>query len=190
MLSDTETRTRLRRMISHKRYLHSLGVEKMARELASRYAVDPERAGLAGLLHDCGKDLRKETQVVLSELIEQYTTGSDDALTHADLGAEIAQSVFEVTDQEILSAIRKHTLGGAGMTDMEKIIYLADFIEPGRRFPGMIAIKEAVFCNLNDGILEASKQTIRYLLDKDAPIHTDVVAMRNEIMDMKEREEQ
>ncbi len=182
-------RNMLRKMITHKRYLHSLGVEKTARELAERYGVDVERTTLAGLLHDCGKDLREEVKSELQPMLEKYRQEQDDSLYHAYLGAEIAKEIFQVSDPEILSAIRKHTLGGADMTDMEKIIYLADFFEPGRRFPGMTTIKEAAMMSLDQGLLEAARQTIRYLLEKGVPIEPTVVEMYNKVLNDLESEE-
>ena len=188
MFSNDTIRERLRRMISHKRYMHSLGVEKTAAELARRFDLNVEQAAMAGLLHDCGKDLRKEVRGELADILKGFPSEQDDALYHAQLGAVIAERVFDVTDPEILSAIAKHTLGGPGMTDLEKIVYLADFFEPGRRFPGMMAIKEASWENLDRGLLEASRQTIRYLLEKQVPVQLDVVRMYNEILHSMERE--
>ncbi len=186
--ADEQTRIRLRRMISHKRFLHSLGVEKTAVELALRYGVDVNKAALAGLLHDCGKDLRKDVRTELSHLLRPYQGEKSDALYHAPLGAAIARDVFGITDLGILSAIEKHTLGGPGMTDLEKIIYLADFFEPGRRYPGMLTIKEAAMESLDKGLLEAARQTIRHLLEKQVPVQLDVVKMYNAILDNVESE--
>jgi predicted HD superfamily hydrolase involved in NAD metabolism len=188
VIADEQIRIRLRRMISHRRYIHSLGVENTAAELALRYGLDVNQAALAGLLHDCGKDLRKEVRGDLEYLLGEYRGEKSDALYHAPLGADIAQQIFGIDDPEILSAIKKHTLGGPGMTDLEKIVYLADFFEPGRRYPGMMAIKEATMVSLDNGLLEAARQTIRHLLDKQVPIQLDVVEMYNEILHTMESE--
>jgi predicted HD superfamily hydrolase involved in NAD metabolism len=189
LLSVLEIRKQLQQMITHRRYLHSLGVEKMARELAARNNLDPDKTALAGLVHDCGRDLKKDFRSEISDLAEKHSPGEDDALTHAHLGAKLAEVIFGITDPEILSAVEKHTLGGLGMTDFEKVVYLADFIEPGRRFPGLAAIKKATVSSLDEGLLEASKQTIQHLLNKGCPIHPVVVAMRNEILEKQRRGE-
>ncbi len=188
MMSEEEIRKRLRRMITHKRYIHSLGVEKTARELAARFDLDEDRAAVAGLLHDCGKDLRENARQELADMLVKFGDEENDALYHAPLGADIARRVFGVTDPEILSAIAKHTLGGPGMTGLEKVVYLADFFEPGRRFPGMKTIKEAAMTDLDGGLLEAARQTIRFLLEKKVPIQLEVMRMYNEIVQTMESE--
>ena len=123
------------------RYLHTLGVAETARRLADRYGVDPMRARLAGMLHDCAKWMAYGDMVAL---VRKYVPDADEeeigteAVLHAPAGAVVAWREYGVRDREILSAIRKHTLGGPEMTALEALIYVSDFIEPNRKpFDGL-----------------------------------------------------
>ena len=123
------------------RYLHTLGVADTAQRLAGRYGVDPMRARLAGMLHDCAKWMAYGDMVAL---VRRYVPDADEeeieteSVLHAPAGAVVAWREYGVRDREILSAIRKHTLGGPEMTALEALIYVADFIEPNRKpFDGL-----------------------------------------------------
>ena len=123
------------------RYRHTLGVAETAMRLAPRYGVDPRRAELAGLLHDCAKsmpieELRTLTRDNVPDADEEELAA--ERVVHAPAGSVVAEQRFGVRDRSILSAIRKHTLGGAEMSAMDALIYVADFIEPNRaEFPGL-----------------------------------------------------
>lgn len=123
------------------RLSHTIGVAETAKRLATRFGVDPVRAEIAALLHDCAKYMPLEK---MRRLVQQHVPDADaaemDAISvlHAPAGAVLAAHEFGVQDREILSAIRKHTLGAAQMSAMDALIYTADFIEPGREeFPGL-----------------------------------------------------
>ena len=123
------------------RYVHTLGVAETARRLAPRFGVDPMRAELAGLLHDCAKsmpidELRKLAREGVPDVDAEELAA--ERVVHAPAGSVLAERRFGVRDRSILSAIRKHTLGGAEMSAMDALIYVADFIEPNRKdFPGL-----------------------------------------------------
>ena len=189
MVSQQEIMEKLKNMLSSHRWRHSVGVQKKAVELARLHEVDVHKASTAGLLHDCAKSLSEADMRKMVGKKDNEIEHWGQELLHAPAGAVLADQVFEVKDQEILSAIRKHTLGGPKMTDLEKVIYLADFIEPGRVFPGRERIEKKAFESLDEGILEAAKQTISYLVGRDKPIHLAVVEMRNQLLSSKlERE--
>ena len=128
----------LREHLSDERYIHTLGVEECAKELAQRYGLDPEKAGLAGLLHDCAKCFSNEE--LLNLLNTKIQNVDENELLnyktfHAPVGEHFAREKFNIKDEEILSAIRCHTLGKVDMTTFEKIIFLADKIEARTREP-------------------------------------------------------
>ena len=132
---------KLKKAITLHRYHHTLGVADTAQRLAANCDVDPMRARLAGLLHDCAKSLPYGE---MRRLVEENVPDADEAeldaepVLHAPAGLVLARRDYGVRDAAILQAIRRHTLGGPGMTAMDALIYVSDFIEPGRRpFPGL-----------------------------------------------------
>ncbi len=126
----------LKENLNEERYIHTIGVKEAAIELAERYGLDPKKAALAGLLHDCAKCLSNEN---LREIIDEKCkdVGRDELLNyktyHAPVGVIFTKEIFKIDDPEILSAIRFHTLGRVDMTTFEKIIFLADKIEAKTR---------------------------------------------------------
>jgi len=123
--------------LSAKRYSHSLGTAECAKKLAKLYSLDEEKAYLAGLIHDCAKNLADDE--LLKIIKNDVKTGFDETelknpkTYHAIAGSYIAKKEFEIEDSEIISAIRNHTIGRVDMTTFEKIIFLADKIEPNQR---------------------------------------------------------
>jgi len=176
---------KLQKMISNNRYQHSLGVEQTAKELAVRYGANPCKAALAGLVHDCAKGIPSNKAMALAE---QYHLPIDDIckkqpeLIHGALGAEIAKIEFEIADEEILSAIAYHTTGKENMTVLEKIIYLADLIEPGRDFPGVDRLREVAFQDLNKALLEAMQSVMIYVLNGKFLLHPRTVHAWNHLL--------
>lgn len=136
MVYTDEIEQILKRELSKERYLHTLGVRDCAVELAKRYNLDVKKAELAGLLHDCAKC---KTNDELKEIINKFLDDVDKnelknyKTLHAPVGAYYAKEKFNIEDNEILSAIRWHTLGRVNMTTFEKIIFLADKIEKNTR---------------------------------------------------------
>ena len=171
------------------RFRHSRDVSRTAVRLAERWGVDIEQARIAGILHDCARSLKGEA--LLSAVGEfGMKPGSIElaqpALLHAPLGALLAQKRFGVDDPEILQAICRHTTGAANMSALDKIIYLADYIEPGRNFPGVEKIREMAFANLDEALLEAYNRSILYVVAGGGLLHPDSVAGRNSLlMEMK-----
>lgn len=164
-----------------KRVAHVLSTEKTAAELAERYGADVERARVAALLHDCTKRLTMAEQLALCE---KYGIELDALerralkLLHAKTGAAIARDVFGV-DDEIYEAIRWHTTGKPCMTKLEKVIYLADYIEPTRDFPGVEKLREAVWRDLDEGLLMGLTMTVEEMEEMGNPIHENTLAARD-----------
>ncbi len=156
-----------------KRVRHVLGVEQEAVRLAEQYGADVHKARVAALLHDCTKRLEWSEQLALCE---QYGVELDEAersalkLVHAKTGAALAQAVFGV-DDEIRGAIRWHTTGRAGMTLLEKVIYLADYIEPSRDFEGVDALRKAVYEDIDKGLAMGLRMSIEELEGLGCPVH-------------------
>lgn len=176
---------RLRKTLSAKRYLHSMGVCQTAAELAERFGTDIFQAMVAGLLHDCARELPNNTllkRAVDFDIVVGSLEKSSPVLLHAVISAHLAAEEYGIDDEAILRAIALHTTGGAGMSKLDKIIFLADFIEPGRAFPGVDKLRKLAGENLDKAVLAAFDQTIRHLLEKEMIIHPASVAGRNELL--------
>ena len=167
--------------LKHRRIPHVLGTEQEAIRLAERYGADVEKARVAALLHDCTKKLDMPAQLALCG---QYGIALDELeqkalkLLHSKTGAAIARDVFGV-DDEIYSAIWYHTTGHANMTKLEKIIYLADYIEPSRDFPGVDTLRKVCYEDLDKGLLLGLEMTIEEMTAMGNPVHRATVEARD-----------
>lgn len=151
------------------RYEHTIGVAYTAASLAMRYGEDIDKVFLAGLLHDCAKGLSGEQLVEVCDNKGIYITDyerKNTALLHSKVGAYFAKELYHVEDEDILHAITYHTTGCIDMSVMDKIIYVADYIEPNRKkIPNLDRIRELAFIDLDRCILAACEGTIRYVTD-------------------------
>ena len=173
-MNRIELREKLEKKLSPKRFEHSLGVEYTAACMAMCYDVDIEKAAVAGLLHDCAKYLSTEKKIKLCRenqlSISEYEYANPELL-HGKLGAFYAKKKYGVEDPEILSAITYHTTGKEDMTTLEKIIYIADFMEANRKeIKNMGLIRKMAFTNLDACLCQIMKNTIHYLEVKNAVI--------------------
>lgn len=172
-LSDKHLRAVSYSMVKAKRLPHIKGIEETAVALAKFWGVDEEMARRAAILHDCTKYWELEPQLATCE---KYGVALDELeqtsvkLLHSKTGAAVAKDRFGVS-QEIYDAIYYHTTGKAAMTLLEKIIYLADYIEPSRSFPGVEELRRAVHADLNRGLYEALRDSIRELHGYGSPVH-------------------
>lgn len=171
MKSTTDNLRKLRKEIEKvqdaKRFEHTLGVEYTAASLAMRYGASVKSAQTAGLLHDCAKCLTGEellsvcrkNRIPVSKLEE-----SNPFLLHAKAGAYLAREQYGVEDQDILQAIHNHTTGRPGMSLLEKIVFIADYIEPGRNHaPNLEEIRRLAFTDLDGALLKILEDTLEYL---------------------------
>ncbi len=178
----TEIKNRLKSMLTYERYIHSIGVSEFARDLAKLYNYDIDRAYIAGLLHDCARDLDENKlreyalscNINIGEIEEFYPI-----LLHAPVGACIAQRNFGISDHEILQAISSHTVLNENPTLLDKIIYVSDLGEPGRRFDEAEKIREEAKRDLDKTVIFAIDITFRYLMDKEMLIHPATFFARN-----------
>lgn len=169
-----EMREKLKERLSAKRFEHSLAVEYTAAAMAMCHNVDIEQAAIAGLLHDCGKNFSAAEKIAKCEKyglpISNYERRNPELL-HAKLSAAIAKDKFKVKDREILSAITWHTTGCPNMSDLDKIIYIADFIEPNRKMlPEMDEIRKEAFVDLDQCLTHILSNILEYLSRKGSTI--------------------
>ena len=169
---------KLKKALDKQRYEHTLGVEETARQMAKCFGEDEEKAALAGRLHDCAKCMTL-TQMLKSakgEAVDPVMKESK-ALMHALAGMCVARDVFGVEDGDVLSAIRWHTTGRAGMTALEKIIYLADMIEPNRKpYPGLEEIRRLCFTDLDEAMHTALRGSLAHVQAQGKTLHPDTLA--------------
>ena len=181
-----EMRILLQKSLKAKRYEHSVRVYKTALEMAEHYHADVKKVAVASLIHDCGRQISKEYSVAKAKELGIPVDPVEEAqpiLLHAKLGVYYAIHKYGVSpdEREVLDAIRYHSTGTADMTQIAKIVFLADLIEPGRDFEGVEAIREASFQNLDRGMLLSYDNTIRYLLEDGLLIHPDAIAGYNQL---------
>lgn len=182
MLNVKEFREIIRFKLSKQRFKHSLQVAEVARELAKNYRLDEDKAYLIGLLHDYAKGLPSNELINIAEengLLRDEVDRKVPDLLHAPVGSWLVQQELGIRDREILQAIAVHTLGDLDMTALDKIIYLADMIEPGRDYPGQERLKCLAFRDLDDAMLFGLESTIRYCLEQNRVLHPRTVAVRN-----------
>ena len=178
-----EIKEKLKKSLSEKRYIHILGVADEAKRLAKLYGADEDRAYLAGILHDCAKETDKPIKrcsdlgVELDDIMKL-----NKGLIHGPLGAELARIDFGINDEEILSAIRWHTVGMAGMTLLEKIIYIADFTEINRDFDGVGELRRVANYDLDSAILLSIAQHLKVLAKRGAAIHPNTILLWNDLI--------
>lgn len=164
----------LKKRIDNDRLEHSKNTANEAVKLAKRYGVDTKKAYIAGLLHDVAKG---KCRFGLRKLAEEYDVTIDEfeqrnpELTHGKLGAIMVSKQLGIKDKEILSAIRWHTTGKANMTMLEKIIYIADIIEPGRNFDGIDAIRKLAKKNIDDALVLALESVMKFVHSKGFALH-------------------
>lgn len=175
----------LKQNMSSRRYRHTMGVVDAAVYLAKKYSVDIQAAYIAALLHDYAKDFsEKQTQTYINrnDLIIDETMSNVYQLLHGKVAAHIAREQFNIKDRDILNAIEYHTTGRKKMSKLEKIIYLADFIEPGRNYAGVEELRIVAKQDLDKAVLLALDNTIKYVISMGELLHTNTVEARNTLL--------
>lgn len=160
-------RKKMEKVQDAKRFAHTLGVEFTAAALAMRYQADVADAQIAGLLHDCAKCLTDEKRVSICEKHQISMTDIERRnpfLLHAKVGEYLAREKYGITNPDILNAIRFHTTGRENMSLLERIVFVADYIEPGRRqAPNLSEIRQLAFTDLDAAMLKILEDTLSYL---------------------------
>lgn len=166
------------------RYIHSLGVEKMAAELAQIHGADIEKAAFAGRYHDIAKCFDQDT---MNGYVRRYGLSDEyidnNALAHSKVAAEILKHEFGVTDEEVLDAVRSHTTGRYGMSLLEEVVYVSDAIEENRNYPELHDLQELARRDLDQACLEIMDFAIQFILEKGKMLDHDTVDARAFIAD-------
>lgn len=169
-----EIEKQLKKALDKDRFNHTLGVMYTAAALAMAHGADMEQALYAGLLHDCAKCIPNEEKIALCRKYQIPVSTAEERspfLLHAKLGAYYARNTYEIQDEEILHAIKVHTTGEPGMNTLDKIIYIADYIEPNRdQAPNLETIRKLAFQNLDETMEQILGDTLSYLKEKGGEI--------------------
>lgn len=171
--------------MSPERYRHTKGVVVTALKLAEICGVDTCKAETAALLHDIARDF---SGVRILKLCRDFGITPDEIekaapdLLHGKLAACIASERYGVKDDEVLDAIRFHTTGRKNMSTLDKIIFIADMIEPGREFPGVEELRVLAFKDLDGAVLAGLDSTIKYVLERGLIIHPSSTEARNSLL--------
>lgn len=167
----SKIRKAMEKTLDAKRFEHTLGVEYTAAALAMRYDVSLMNARIAGLLHDCAKCLSNDKKLSLCEKYNIKITDVEKKnpfLLHAKVGSFLAMNEYGVKDADVINAILNHTTGRPGMSMLEKIVFIADYIEPGRKqAPNLTEIRKLAFVNLDQALIRVLEDTLMYLKDSE-----------------------
>lgn len=173
-----------RRQMPDKRWRHTLGVVDSALELARRFGGNTDKAELAALLHDFAKawPTARQEQVIREHGLPPELLDYDKELWHAHVGAWAVREEHGIEDEEVLDAIRYHTSGRINMTLTDKIVCLADYIEPGRDYPGVHKIRELAEHNLEQALIAGLDSTLQLLIERGQRIFPLTVSARNDLI--------
>ncbi|WP_290773825.1 bis(5'-nucleosyl)-tetraphosphatase (symmetrical) YqeK [Anaerofustis sp.] len=190
MKEYTNIKEQLKKLLKEDRYIHTLATQREAVRLAKHYDVDPEKASIAALLHDCAKNM--DTKVMLDILRKQYVKLDEielanTALLHGKAGRIVAKYRFNVTDEDVLSAIEYHTTGKENMTMLQKIVFLADVIEETRTYEGVDEVREVAYQSIDKAIVMSLNRTILSILKNGKLLHPDTVKARNYLIMEREK---
>ena len=184
-MSIAEYKKIIKSMMSENRYNHCVNVSKEAVKLAKRYGGDEEKAAVAGILHDITKEMPKEEQLQImhdSGIILDDIQKNAPKLWHGISGSVYIKKHFGIEDEDILNAICYHTTGRAGMSLLEKIIFVSDFTSEERTYKGVATMRKKSRKSLEDAMLYGFKFTFSDLSSRELAIHPDELACYNEIV--------
>lgn len=188
-MTEVEMIEKLKNSQKERRFRHTLGVAGEAERLADKFGVDKDKARIAGLLHDCAKNLDEKSGEEFSQICSKYGVVLDElakkerALIHAFLGAAVAYRDYGVDDNEILEAIYYHTTARANMTPLEKLIYIADMTEPGRELEQSKEIRRLVEEDVDEALIYAIGCSIKHVIRKGTLIHPDSIHALNYLIE-------
>ena len=167
------------------RFKHALRVARMAERLALRYGVSRLKARVAGMLHDIARLWKADALFAYATshgLPVSESGRKAPVLMHAPVGAEVARSEFGIEDRDVLGAIVHHTVAVPGMSDLEKIVYVADSIEPGRTFPQRAELEAAAFRSLDEGLLACVRASMDHLAARRIAVAQETMDLYDEMM--------
>lgn len=179
--SRKELIAKVKEQVSEKRFKHILGVEQAALELARANNYELEKASVAALVHDYAKE-RSDSEfkaLIVQTGLEQDLLNWNNFIWHGVVGAEIIKKELKITDEEILNAVRRHTVGAKEMTMLDQIVYVADYIEPGRDFPGVDQARQLAAESLRAAVEFETKHTLLYLMNNNKTIYPAAILTYN-----------
>lgn len=184
-MKDDHIKNYVRAQMPDKRWQHTLGVIETAVKLANKYGADANKAHLAALLHDLAKywPADKLREIIIEQQLYPDMLEYDVQLLHSHVGAFVAEAELAIKDEEVLDAVRFHTSGRDNMTILDKIVCLADYIEPGRVFPGVDHIRDLSEKSLEEALVAGLDSTISFLISKGKKIYPLTVLARNSLID-------
>ncbi|MDR4889018.1 bis(5'-nucleosyl)-tetraphosphatase (symmetrical) YqeK [Fredinandcohnia sp. QZ13] len=174
----------VKEQLTEHRYQHTLGVMETAIELSKHYHADVKKAEIAAIFHDYAKFRPKDEmkQIIINQHMPSDLLIHNTELWHAPVGAYLVKTEVGIEDEEILDAIRFHTSGREKMTLLEKVIFVADYIEPGRHFPGVEEGRELAKQDLDNALIYALSNTIMFLAKKNQAIYPDTLRTYNSLI--------
>jgi len=190
MWNEEEMLHYLQMNLKESRLKHSLSVSETAVMLATIYGENIEKARVAGLVHDCVKN-KTDAQLIrvaIDHKIElDEISMQNPSILHGLVGSIIAKEIMEIRDEDILNAIHYHTTGRKNMSILEKIIYIADYIEPLRIFDGVEELRNLSVVDLNAALIKSFDNTIKYVINQKQFLHIDTIDARNYLLSKHSR---
>ncbi|TYR82342.1 HD domain-containing protein [Priestia megaterium] len=183
-MNQNEALSIVKEHLTERRYIHTVGVMETAIELAKRFGVDEKKAELAAIFHDYAKFRPKEEmkRIIIKEQMAEDLLTYNTELWHAPVGAYLVEREIGIKDQDVLNAIKYHTSGRVNMTMLDKVIYVADYIEPGRKFPGVDDVRTLAKEDLDAALIQALKNTISFLMKQNQAIYPDTIKTYNDLV--------
>lgn len=185
LLNKTDYTQIIRNKMGEYRFNHSINVAKAAVELANKYGADTAKAEIAGILHDCCKEIDKDEMLQIirnSGIILDVAEENSPKLWHSIAGSCFARDVLKIDDEDIINAIRYHTTGRENMSLLEKIIFTADFISEERTYDDVEIMRKKAFEDLDDAMLYALQFTISSLVSRSLIVHHNTVKCYNDVL--------
>ena len=173
---------KLKLMLTSKRFEHSQRVVETSLKISQKYVLNKERVALAALVHDRGKEISSEKLITISMeagIIKDDAEKYNPELLHGPVGSYLLKTEDNISDVDLLNAVCYHTTGRPGMTDLEKVIFLADLVEPGRDYPLVDTLRKLVFKTPDLALVKSLDWTLEYLMRKGWVIHPLTVKTRN-----------
>lgn len=174
---------KIEHVLSDERFAHTVRVLKVAEKIADHYDVDTKQVQLAAIFHDYAKEMSAASlkQYIVKHKLDQTLLHFNKELWHGPVASHIVQHEFGIQSTSTLNAIYYHTTGRANMDMVELVLFVADYIEPERNFPGLDGVKEVVYSDLHKAAFLTLKNTIPYLIKKEATIFPDTFHAYNDL---------
>ena len=173
VLSSAEIVSKEKSNMTEDRFEHCIGVSKTAKKLAELNQYDEDKAALAGFIHDYAKQVSVEEyrEIIKTKGFDQDLLNWNRSIWHGIVGIYFIQRDLKINDSEILTAVRRHTTADVEMTTLDKIVFMADYIEPGRSFPGVEEARKITYANIDRGVGYQLAHTLEFLIEKRNKIY-------------------